>query len=203
MAVTQYLIFKKGRTDFLTPKLEELYLLLNEVSEHNAIQFNLNFRALGGDPAAKSQLSGMDDLDLYGLRRAKKIVMHVRLYFPKLSRAHQLVFAAERELNEIKHNILSGATPDPEEVMLASGQVGHSLMLMEQEIIRNRDLLLGANILPKFYRSTSAAEVANVRPPPPGDPFGPSPARKATNAQTTERTAAATSAMDVARRRKV
>lgn len=174
MAVSQYLIFKKGRTDFLTPKLEQLYLLLNELSEHNVTQFKLHSKALGGDAEAIGKIAEMDELDLYGHRRAKKIVMFVRLYFPKLSRAHQFVFAAERELNILQHAIVGPEPPDPEEFMLASGQVGHFLMLMEQELIRNRDLLLHANLLPRRYRATTSAEIGDMRPPPAGHPFGPS-----------------------------
>lgn len=175
MAVSQYLIFKKGRTDFLTPKLEQLYLLLNELSEHNVTQFRLHFDAMSGDDVALSKISEIDDLDLYGHRRAKKIIMYVRLYFPRLSRAHQLLFAAERELNLLQHAIVGPTPPDPEDFLLASGQVGHFLMLMEQELIRNRDLLLHANVLPRRYKSTTSAEIANMSPPPTGQPFGPSP----------------------------
>lgn len=175
MAISQYLIFKKGRTDFLTPKLEQLYLLLNELSEHNVTQFKLHFSALNGDAASRAKLAEIDELDLYGLRRAKKIVMYVRLYFPKLSRAHQMIFAAERELNALQHAILSPTPPDAEEFLLASGQVGHFLMLMEQELIRNRDLLLHANMFPWPYRSTTAAEIDDASPPPAGNPFAPTP----------------------------
>jgi hypothetical protein len=175
LAVSQYLIFKKGRTDFLTPKLEELYLLLNEVSEHNVTQFTLHFNALNGDTAARKQLADMDDLDIYGQRRAKKIIMYVRLYFPTLSRAHQRVFTAERQLNTLRHGIVALVKSDPKALIADSGEVGRCLMLMEQELIENRDLLLRANVFPRFYRSASAAQIAASRPPLPGDPFAPSP----------------------------
>lgn len=175
MTVSQYLTFKKGRTDFLTPKLEQLYLLLNEVSEHNVTQFKLHFNALNGDAVARKQLADMDDLDIYGQRRAKKIIMYVRLYFPRLSRAHQRVFTAERQLNTLKHGIAALVKPDPEAYIAASGEVGHCLMLMEQELIENRDVLLRANVFPRFYRSAIAAQIAARRPPPPGDPFAPTP----------------------------
>lgn len=179
MAISQYLIFRKSRTDFLTPKLEQLYLLLNELSEHNVTQFKLHFNALNGDAPARAKLVEMDELDLYGLRRAKKIIMYVRLYFPQLSRAHQMIFAAERRLNSLQHAILSSTPPEPEEFLLASGQVGHFLMLMEQELIGNRDLLLRANALPWRYRFVTDSEIADEKPPPAGDPFAPTPQQSA------------------------
>lgn len=175
LAVSQYLIFKKGRTDFLTPKLEQLYLLINEVSEHNVTQFRLHFDVLNGNAVARQKLAEMDDLDVYGQRRAKKIIMYVRLYFPKLSGAHQRVFSAERQLSILKHGIAALAAPDLDAFIAASGEVGHCLKLMEQELIDNRDLLLRANVLPRLYRSPSAAEIADRRLSPPGAPFGPTP----------------------------
>jgi hypothetical protein len=46
------------------------------------------------------KLAHMDDLDVYGHLTAKKMMMLVRLYFPKLSRILQFLFAAERDLNQ-------------------------------------------------------------------------------------------------------
>jgi hypothetical protein len=171
LAVSQYLIFKKGRTDFLTPKLEELYLLLNELAHHNVTQFTMHYEAAHGRAEARNRLKEMDVLDLYGHRRAKTIIMYVRLYFPRLSKAHQRLFAAERALNDLQHATLVATTVDVDDLTTASGEVGHLVGLMEQELIRNREVLLRATILPRPYRATTDAELANRAPRPAGSPF--------------------------------
>jgi len=82
-AVTQFLTYKRERTQFLTPKLEELYLLLNEMSENNVDFFKLICRCVEGNVLAKKEMDSMDELDLCGFRKAKKIIMYIRLYFPQ------------------------------------------------------------------------------------------------------------------------
>jgi hypothetical protein len=70
--VTQFLASKKERTQFLTPKLETLYLLLNKVSEDNTKFFKLIYLILDGNSQAREQLAAMDDLELYGHRTSKE-----------------------------------------------------------------------------------------------------------------------------------
>ena len=86
---------KRDATQLLLPKLEQVYLLLNELSEHNARMFKLYHLAMEGDAEAQKTLNGLDDLTHYGLDRGKKIIMYIRLYFPALSKIHQMLFAAE------------------------------------------------------------------------------------------------------------
>jgi hypothetical protein len=167
-AITQFVTHKRARTQFLAPKLEELYLLLNELSEQNAEQSKVLYLCAALDEEAKKQLYAMNDLDLYGLRRAKKIVMYIRLYFPRLSRIHQHLFAAEREFNNLKFEMFSEAAPTLEELIDAGGWVAHFLRLMEQEIIKNRDYLLWDKFFPKRYSETTAKEMEEMVGPPPG-----------------------------------
>ncbi len=167
-AVTQFITRKRDRTQFLLPKLEELYLLVNELAEQNAIQFKLFYRFLRGDKDVAKNIAEIDDIDLYGHRRGKKIIMYIRLYFPKLSRIHEMLFSAERELNILKFHSSSDAPPTVEELINASGRVGHFIRLIEQEIISNRDSLLGAGVFPKKYRETTEAEIEDEIPRPSG-----------------------------------
>jgi len=169
-AVTQFLTHKRERTQFLTPKLEELYLLLNEIAENNVTFFKLIYRCLEGDAHARQEMEGMDDLHVYGHRTAKQIIMYIRLYFPRLSRIHQLLFAAQRDLNQLIFYLHSETPPKLSDVVTASGRVGHFLRLMEDEIIRNRDHLLSDHILSKRYRKTTQAAI-EAEIPPPGGPI--------------------------------
>lgn len=166
--VTQMIARKREATQLLLPKLEQVYLLLNELSEHNARMFKLYHFALEGDVAAQKTLNELDDPTYYGLDRAKKIVMHIRLYFPALSKVHQMLFAAERQLNMLRFQVQSAETPDVEALLMAGGNVGHFLRLMEQEIIDNRDVLLKANWLPRRYKGVTQEQIDNPSPRPEG-----------------------------------
>ena len=167
-AVTQFLTQKRDRTRFLTPKLEELYLLLNKVAEDNTRFFKLIYLTLEGNPGAREEIGAMDESDLYGHATAKRIIMYIRLYFPCLSRIHQLLFAAQRDLNQLIFQLHSKTPPEVADVMNASGRVGHFLRLMEEEIIANRDHLLGDHWLPKPYKRTGLDAIEAVVPPPDG-----------------------------------
>lgn len=168
LALTHYFIRKRERTQFLTGKLEELYLSLNQVSEDNARFFKLIALCLSGNQVARQQLVDMDEIELYGHRIAKRIIMLIRLYFPRLSSIHQKLFAAQQSLNTHIFQLYSETPPDLEVVVEASGRVGHFLRLMEQEIIRNRNHLLGDCHSFQRYIKTSKAEIDTEIPPPNG-----------------------------------
>lgn len=167
-AITQMIARRRDATQLLLPKLEQLYLLLNELSEHNARMFKLYHLAMEGDIEAQKTLNGLDDLTHYGLDRGKKIVMYVRLYFPVLARIHQMLFAAERELNVLRYKVRSDDPPHVEDLLMAGGKVGHFLRLMEQEITDNRDVLLKANWFPTRYRAVTQKQIDNPVPRPEG-----------------------------------
>lgn len=88
-AFTQFITQRREQVRFLTPKLEELYLLLNRVSAENASIFKLTINYAEGSIAGQEQLRNIDELTLYGHGRAKDIIMLIRLYFPDLSKVHQ------------------------------------------------------------------------------------------------------------------
>jgi hypothetical protein len=152
----------------LTTKLEELYLLLNKVAEDNTRFFKLSYLSAEGNAHARQEIGSTDELDLYGHRIAKRIIMYIRLYFPRLSGIHQLLFAAQRDLNQLIFQIHSTTPPRPADIVSASGRVGHFLRLMEEEIIRNRDHLLGDRFLPKRYKKTMPDAIKGEIPPPNG-----------------------------------
>jgi hypothetical protein len=86
-----------------------------------------------GNINAQEELNTMDELDLYGHRKAKKIIMCIRLYFPQMSQIHQMLFAAQRDLNNHIAALNSDAHPDLSDIITASGRIGHFLRLMEAE----------------------------------------------------------------------
>ena len=151
--LTQYLTAKRSRTQFLLPKLEELYLLVNDVAKNNARVYKLLKFSLEGDPVALKEVETTDEIELYGHEKAKQIIMYIRLYFPHLATVHQQLFAAQRDLNNLLYLISTSTPPNINDVVNASGQVSNYLRLMEQEIIDNRDILLKERILRGKYRS--------------------------------------------------
>lgn len=110
----------------------------------------------------------MDEFEVYGHGTAKHIIMYIRLYLPRLTRIHQLLFAAQHDLNQLIFQLNSKTPPGFAAVESASGRVGHFLRLIEEEIIRNRDHLLGDHLLPKRYRRTTQEEIDGESPAPGG-----------------------------------
>jgi hypothetical protein len=165
-AVSQLLTAKRNRALLLVPKLEELYLLVNRVASENAAICTIAFQAVDGDDAAQVKIQKMDHLDLYGHRTAKEIIMYVRLYFPRLGRIHQLMFAAQRSLNNRLFEISTGKLPGMPDMLEAAGLVSHFVKLIEAEIVDNRDALIRDRLWPRRYRETNQEELDAVVPPP-------------------------------------
>lgn len=171
LGLNQFFSRRQQRVQFLQPKLEELYLQMNQVAERNTRLFKLLVASVHGDIEAKKQLDNMDELAAYGHLTAKKMVMIVRLYFPRLSRIHQFLFAAERELSELIWELSTGNPPALEALVETSGKVGHMLRLMEQEMVANQRKLLQSTLFPHRYKAVSKKEIMNVPPPPDGPPL--------------------------------
>lgn len=171
--ITQFLTRRRDRTQFLMPKLEELYLLLNKVAEDNVKFFRLIYLAIEGDEEAIREISTTEELDLYGDRTAKRIILHIRLYFPRLARMHQMLFHQQRQLNGLIFQLHGDTPPDFKAVMIACGLISHFLRLLEGEIIANRDYLLHDHLFPKRYRPATEEEIAAVPPRPEGPVMSP------------------------------
>jgi hypothetical protein len=162
---------RQQRVQFRQPKLEELYLLINEVGERNTRLFKLLMAIAEGDIQAKNHLNSIDDLEVYGHPTAKRMVMLVQLYFPKLTRIHQKLFAAERELSGRVWSLHMGEAVNAADIVESSGRVAHMLRLMEQEMVENQEALLQSSVLPMRYRAVSEREISSIPPPPVGPPL--------------------------------
>jgi hypothetical protein len=150
--LTQWVLGRRARTDLLTKKLEELYLALNEASAHNVERFHAAVPLTSPNPFDKVKVS-TSSVNAMGLDLHKKIIMYVRLYFPKLSAAHQAVFAANQEVNNLIYEAETGPPIPEERLLLASGHYGDTLQAMEAEIISNRSCLVRETILPRRYKT--------------------------------------------------
>ena len=151
VVLTQWILGRRARTDLLTKKLEELYLTLNDVSAHSVKRVEEALPLAMASPFNKPKISG-GSVERQGLDLHKKIVMLVRLYFPKLSRAHQMVFRCNRKINMLIYEAETGPPLSEDELLALSGEYRDAVVGMEDELIRNRKILVKDYLFPVLYR---------------------------------------------------
>ncbi len=149
--LTQWILGRRARTELLTKKLEDLYLALNDISAHNAKRVEEALPLLTATPFTKTNVTGSTN-EQQGLDLHKKIVMLVRLYFPKISKAHQEVFRRNNAVNALIFEVQNGPPVPEERLFFLSGAYRDAVVAMEEEIIRNRRILVNDHILPARYR---------------------------------------------------
>lgn len=147
VVLTQWILGRRARTELLTKKLEELYLALNEVSAHSVKRIEEALPLATATPLNKPKISG-GSVERQGLDLHKKIVMIVRLYFPKLSEAHQAVFRCNSKVNLLIYEAEIGPPLAEEPLLALSGQYRDAVVAMEEELIRNRRVLVKDHLLP-------------------------------------------------------
>jgi hypothetical protein len=158
--LTQWVLGRRALTELLTKKLEELYLVLNEISAHNLKRVEEAFPLATATPFNKRKISG-GSVERQGLDLHKKVVMLVRLYFPKLATAHQAVLRHNSEVNMLIYEAESGPPLSDAHLLELSGAYRDALVAMEEELIENRRILVQDHILPGRYKH------AVIRPTPP------------------------------------
>lgn len=169
---TQWFLGRRARTELLTQKLEELYLALNEVSAHSVNRVEEAIPLITATPMNKPNITG-SAVTRHGLDLHKKIVMLVRLYFPKLSAAHQAMFRCNSEVNMLISEAEVGPPLLEDRLVMLSVAYRDATVAMEEELIRNRTLLVRDHLLPVRYKRIA------IRPsqPPPmwsdAQPFAP------------------------------
>ncbi len=141
---------KRERIEHLISKLEELYLLLNKTGELNLDNCNIILRGQNAPKKVMTQLQSLDDV--YCLKLHKKIVMYVRLYFPRLTHTHQKLFQSQLQLNKLVFNFLSSGNLPLPDIIETSRDVGKHLQTIEKEIIDNWPVLVGKRSILKFYK---------------------------------------------------
>ncbi len=154
--LTQWVLGQRARPELLTQKLEELYLVLNDASAHNVSRVEAALPLATATPFNKVRVSG-STVTQQGLDLQKKLVMYVRLYFPKLTATHQAVFAANHAVNALIHEAENGPALEHQKLLLAARRYGEALSAMEGEVINNRAQLVCVNILPRRHRRRPAS----------------------------------------------
>lgn len=159
--LTQWILGRRARTELFTKKLEELYLALNEVSAHNAKRVEEALPLTSATPFSKPTIIG-GSVERQGLDIHKKIVMLVRLYFPQLSKAHQEVFRFNSAINMLIYEAETGPPLSEAQFMALCGAYRDAAVAMEDEIIKNRRVLVKDFLLPYRYRREA---IKQTQPP--------------------------------------
>ena len=159
--LTQWILGRRARTELLTKKLEELNLALNEVSAHNVKRVEEAFPLTSATPFSKPKISG-GSVERQGLDLHKKILMLVRLYFPQLSAAHQEIFRFNSGVNMLIYEAEAGPPLSEDKFIALCGAYRDAVVAMEEEIIKNRGVLVNDFLLPRRYRREA---IKPIQPP--------------------------------------
>jgi hypothetical protein len=152
-SITEWRVSKRATRDLLTRKLEDVYVLVNQASEDNLERSRIVHEYV----ATKGQRSGdqiSEELYHYGLN--KKISMFIKLYFPLLNQSQHRLFEAQRRLNQLIYRVIFHGTVPLAEFELLAARVAVTLRDLEQEMIDNRDILIGTRSPRGYTRVTSS-----------------------------------------------
>lgn len=141
--LTQRATDKRSKREFLTQKLEELYLELSSSPDDVVKQWNHMWDILEGK--VKPMESPLMADDLYGHDKAKKIAMYIRLYFPALQDLHKVQFSIQSQFNTAVHSVLSGDEVDMKsvkEIMFLNGDAHQEI---EKAIIEHKEKLVAGS----------------------------------------------------------
>jgi len=146
LVLSQWVLSRRNRKEFLTNKLEELYLLINQLGEHNWERYELLVKLAVGE-TKYDESNAKETRRISGLFSNRKIVMLIRLYFPKLTSTHQ---AFSQVNSSIDFYLYNGMDSNVEVVLF---EFEERLRSLEEEIIQNKDILVKSNLLPRIYKS--------------------------------------------------
>ena len=153
VVLTQWILGRRARTELLTSKLEELYLLLNQTSSENVERYE---RLIVHLYRVNKETTPLPlDRSTYSLDLHKKIIMYVQLYFPHLKPAHIRMFQSNHAVSNLLHSAASGEHPTEDEIRSAFGDYGDCLRNMEDEIIQNRAILVRDTMWPRHYKASN------------------------------------------------
>jgi len=154
VVITQWILSRRARSELLTKKLEELYLVLNESSVHNVSRIEAAIPLASATPFTKENVS--DSLvGIQGMDLQKKIIMYVRLYFPRLLPAYKLMYTANNEVNRIITDAESGPNLSEEKLRNTTAVYGDAIRDMEFEIVENRAMHVKEAIFSIRYKKNT------------------------------------------------
>jgi len=160
--ITQWVVGRRARTDLLTKKLEELFLLVNEASIENGKRRNAGLELI--KTYAKPDAERNDVVHLSrNLPLDHKINMYVQLYFPLLRETQAQVGRINQEMVAVFHKLSDGDETKPIEVARAFLRMYLALTAFRDEII-NRALLVCETLRRPLYRKKEPNQTMEPTP---------------------------------------
>lgn len=140
-AFTQWLQARRTSIALLTSKLEELYLLVNELGTSNPVRYEKIRIIVNGDQSYLEDPEHIHKLLLADLDR--KVKMYVHLYFPDLIESYIKLSVSHKPISTLINKLLSGIDIDQDEFSNAIVHYDSHIRSFEKEIIVNRQRLIG------------------------------------------------------------
>jgi len=150
--LTQWIVGRRARTDHLTKKLEELYLLLLEwMDESVAAKVALD-ELVKCQPLSADQRSKL--LERYSKPRAdRRVSMYIDFYFPRrLARFRQELFEANRGFARVIRLMGQGKETTEADIQRVWLRLSTTLVPLRQEIVDNKDYLTENRLIKGPYR---------------------------------------------------
>ena len=155
VCITQWALSRRAIRELRTAKLEELYLALNQAASDNLERYCIVTEGLT-DPDKRAS-AAITDPKIYGGDLNKKMIMYIRLYFPRLAHGHQKMFNTQRWINDLIYKIHSATPPERSQIDSAFEGYGACIRELEEEIVSNQRLLIDRPILPRRYKRPSSS----------------------------------------------
>jgi len=151
--ISQWFLSRRNSVELRTKKLEELYLAVNDLSNKHAVRFEIVRNITNGDNSILEDPEHTHKLYLLDIN--KQIIMYVRLYFPELEKTHIELFHGNSEITEKIYLLLNHGEIEQEDFISIFVSFGSYLRAMEEEIINNRESLVGATLWPRKHKRST------------------------------------------------
>jgi hypothetical protein len=138
--LTQSALSRRTNREYLTKKLEEFYILLNQHSAENVAKFVKIKNSYDGKKRLDSDaITALHTatVDLNG-----KMGMYIELYFPLLSESYKAVLLKQSNLHHLLEEMKTVTPPDLEELKIALKDLGNCIHMMERKIVQDRRILI-------------------------------------------------------------
>jgi hypothetical protein len=147
--LTQWFNGNRQRTDLLTAKLEELFLLLVDAGSHSFARRNMieNSTTMTGNG---EQMYPMDDT-VFGLESLSKIEMYVRLYFPRLEELQKDLRGTNNGIISLAFEVERGERPKSKEISETFTRFQKQLQLLTDKIVQEKSSLVYQGLFASAY----------------------------------------------------